>query len=32
VGHAHDHHHSTGAAHDHVPHVGSPLDELGGGR
>jgi zinc transport system ATP-binding protein len=28
----HDHHHHTGAAHDHVPHVGSPLDELGGGR
>ncbi len=32
MGNGHDHHHATGAAHDHVPHVGSPLDELGGGR
>ena len=32
-GHGADgHHHPAGAHHDHVPHVGSPLDELGGGR
>ena len=31
-GDGHDHHHASGAAHDHVPHVGSPLDELGGAR
>jgi len=29
---AHGHHHPLAASHDHVPHVGSPLDELGGGR
>lgn len=29
---AHGHHHPLDASHDHVPHVGSPLDELGGGR
>jgi zinc transport system ATP-binding protein len=29
---AHGHHHPIAASHDHVPHVGSPLDELGGGR
>lgn len=28
----HDHHHPTSGTHDHVPHVGSPFDELGGGR
>ena len=26
------HHHPISAHHDHVPHVGSPLDELGGNR
>lgn len=26
------HHHTVAGTHDHVPHVGSPLDELGGGR
>jgi zinc transport system ATP-binding protein len=26
------HHHQVGFHHDHVPHVGSPLDELGGSR
>ena len=26
------HHHALSAHHDHVPHVGSPFDELGGGR
>ena len=30
--HAHTHHHPVLASHDHVPHVGSPLDELGGAR
>ena len=30
--HAHAHHHPVLASHDHVPHVGSPLDELGGAR
>jgi len=29
---AHGHHHPVDATHDHVPHVGSPLDDLGGGR
>ena len=28
----HDHHHAEGSTHDHVPHVGSPFDGLGGGR
>jgi zinc transport system ATP-binding protein len=32
AGDGHDHHHATGATHDHVPHVGSPFDGLGGGR
>jgi len=26
------HHHTAAGTHDHVPHVGSPLDDLGGGR
>ena len=30
--HDHGHHHPSAGTHDHVPHVGSPLDELGGGR
>jgi zinc transport system ATP-binding protein len=29
---AHGHHHPVAGTHDHVPHVGSPLDDLGGGR
>ena len=29
---AHGHHHPMAGSHDHVPHVGSPLDELDGGR
>jgi len=28
----HHHHHTDGSTHDHVPHVGSPFDGLGGGR
>jgi zinc transport system ATP-binding protein len=28
----HGHHHPTPGRHDHVPHVGSPFDELEGGR
>ena len=28
---AHGHHHPVRAHHDHVPHVGSPFDSLGGG-
>lgn len=30
--HAHVHHHPVLSAHDHAPHVGSPLDELGDAR
>ena len=29
---AHAHHHPVLSSHDHVPHVGSPLDELGDAR
>ena len=29
---AHGHHHAVSGSHDHVPHVGSPFDSLGGGR
>ena len=32
AGNGHHHHHPTAGTHDHVPHVGSPLDEIGGGR